>query len=60
MGESLKFSSRILPSSANEHIILFPCRERKEEFSNDLRDILGVRVDIYFKGGTIQYNLNDT
>lgn len=59
MGESLKFSSRILLSLAKEHIILFPCRERKEEFSNELRDILGVRGDIYFEGGTIQYNLND-
>ena len=54
MGESLKFLSKILLSLAKEHIILFPCRERKEEFGNELRDILGVRGDIYFEGGNVQ------
>ena len=59
MGKGLLISSVILKKLARDKIVLFPDKERNNEFSRELSEILGLREDICFEGGTIQCYFND-
>ena len=59
MGKGLLISSVILKKLARDKILLFPDKERNNEFSRELSEILGLREDISFEGGTIQCYFND-
>ena len=59
MGKGLLISSVILKKLARDKIVMFPDKERNNEFSRELGKILGLSEDINFEGVTIQCYLND-